>query len=234
MKTVRRAPFASLGAASCVAALAATPSFAQHRDEHAPQHAEHAAATEPKHEGGQGGDHDHPESVNWTDFSKPNQPPFIALVINTALLFGLYYWKGKKPIAEGLKNRRLAIAKEIEEAARLKAAAEERAKVYQAKLGKLDEELATAREALLQAGKAERDRAVTDATEKADRMRRDAEFMVEQEMKQLRVDIQRETVEAAIVDAEDLLKKRITPADHERLAEEYLADLSKLTAGGAA
>ncbi len=184
---------------------------------------------ESAHEGG--GDHDHPAPINWTDFGKPNQPPFIALVINAAILFGLYYWKGKKPIAEGLKNRRDEIAKEIEEAGRLKAAAEERAKVYQAKLGKLEEELATAREALLKAGQAERDRAVADAKEKADRMRRDAEFMVEQEMKQLQIDIHREAASAAVLAAEELLKKRITPADHERLADEYLSDLSKLSAG---
>jgi F-type H+-transporting ATPase subunit b len=103
-------------------------------------------------------------------------------------------------------------------------------KVYQAKLSKLDEELATARDALFEAGKAERDRAVTEAKEKAARMRRDAEFMVEQELKQVCLDIQRETVDAAIAEAEDVLKKRVTAADHDRLAEEYLADLSKLTA----
>ncbi len=193
------------------------------------------------HEGGV--DHDHPAPINWTEGlgwpfvgNKPDQTPFVALVLNAALLFGLYYWKGRKPIAIGLKNRRAEIAKEIEEAGRLKAAAEERAKVYQAKLGKLEEELVTAREALLKAGQAERDRAVADAKEKAERMRRDAEFMVQQEMKQLLIDIHREAASAAVLGAEELLRKRLTPADHERLADEYLSDLSKLSAvaGGSA
>jgi hypothetical protein len=56
-------------------------------------------------------------------------------------------------------------------------------------------------------------------------MRRDAEFLVEQEVKQIRADLWRGTVEAAVTAAEELLKKRVTPADQERLAEDYLADL---------
>ena len=234
MKTLLRA---SLVSAAIAVFLVGSASFARDARVPAPGHPapsvsahDQSGHDRPESIHDQSG-HDQPESINWTDFSKPNQPPFIALAINAAILFGLYYWKGKKPIAEGLKNRRIEIAKEIEEAARLKAAAEERAKVYQAKLGQLDQELATAREALLKAGEAERDRAVAEAKEKANRMRRDAEFMVEQELKQLRVDLQIEAAAAAVFGAEELLKKRLTPADHERLAEEYLSDLSKLTAG---
>ena len=54
-------------------------------------------------------------------------------------------------------------------------------------------------------------------------MRKDAEFLVEQEMKQIRQDLWRDTVEVAVTAAEDLLKKRVTPADQERIAEDYLA-----------
>jgi F-type H+-transporting ATPase subunit b len=66
---------------------------------------------------------------------------------------------------------------------------------------------------------------VIDAEAKAERMRKDAEFLVEQELKQIRQDLWRDTVEAAVGAAEELLKKRVTPADQERMAEDYLADL---------
>jgi F0F1-type ATP synthase membrane subunit b/b' len=56
-------------------------------------------------------------------------------------------------------------------------------------------------------------------------MRKDAKFLVEQELKQIRGDLWREAVDMAVRAAEDLLKLRVTPADQERLAEEYLADL---------
>lgn len=155
--------------------------------------------------------------------------PFLYVLINFAILAGIYVYFGKKPIADALKNRRASIAKEIEEAQRMRQEAEERAKVYQAKLEHLEEELATAKAALIEAGKGERERIIKEAEEKAARMQKDAEFLIEQEMKQIRQDLWKETVTVAVTAAEELLKKRITPADQERLAEDYLEDLAGRT-----
>jgi F-type H+-transporting ATPase subunit b len=173
--------------------------------------------------------------INWTEFDKQT-PPFIATFINFGILAAGYYLLGKKPIAAGLQARRDAIAKEIEEAQRMKREAERRAKTYQAKLERLEDEVRLTREALVRAGEAERERIVAEAEAKAQRMRKDAEFLVEQELKQLRLEVWREAVDTAVTAAEELLKKRVTPADQERLAEEYLADLGKpkpAAAGGA-
>ena len=167
-----------------------------------------------------------PADINWVDFGRDN-PPYLAMVINFGILIAGYYYLGKKPIAQALKTRRNDIAREIEEATRMRKEAEKRAKTYQAKLERLEEEMQTTRETLVRAGEAERERLVVEAEAKAERMRKDAEFLVEQELKQLRVDLQRDTVEAAIAAAEELLKKRVTPADQERLAEDYLADLAR-------
>jgi F-type H+-transporting ATPase subunit b len=165
-----------------------------------------------------------PAPINWTEFGKEN-PPYIAMLINFGILVAAYYLLGKKPVAAALQGRRDTIAKEIDEAQRMRREAEVRAKTYQAKLEKLEEEMAMARTALVQAGEAERDRIVTEAEAKAERMRKDAEFLVEQELKQIRHDLLRDTVDAAVTAAEELLRKRVTQADHERLAEDYLADL---------
>lgn len=165
-----------------------------------------------------------PASINWGDFSSAT-PPFIAMVINFGILVAGYYLLGRKPIAAALKSRRDTIAKDIEEAQRMRAEAEERAKIYQAKLEKLEEEVELAREGLVKAGEAERDRLLLEAEAKAERLRRDTEFLVEQELKQVRVDLLRETVEAAVAAAEQLLQSRVTAADQERIADDYLADL---------
>jgi F0F1-type ATP synthase membrane subunit b/b' len=165
-----------------------------------------------------------PAPFNWTEFGQETAP-YIAMLINFGILAAGYYLLGKRPIAEGLQARRDAIAKDIEDAQRMKEEAEERAKIYQAKLELLQEEVVAAREALVRSGEAERDRIVRDAESKAERMRKDAEFLVEQELKQIRLDLWRDAVDAAVVAAEELLKKRVTPADQERLAEDYLADL---------
>lgn len=165
-----------------------------------------------------------PAPINWTQFGTET-PPYIAMLVNFGILVAGYYLLGRKPIAAGLQSRRDRIAREIEEAQKMRHEAEERAKFYQVKLEKLTEEVRTAREGLVRAGEAERDRLVREAEAKGERMKKDAEFLVEQELKQIRVDLQRETVEAAIAAAEELLKKRVTMADQERLAEDYLSDL---------
>lgn len=176
-----------------------------------------------------GDEHGHwpPPGINWTNFSDKDRPPFAAMLVNFALLVGLYYTLGKKPIAEALLSRRAAVAKEIEEAQRMKREAEKRAEQYQEKLGNLEEELVTAKAALVEAGKGEKERIVREAEEKAARMQKDAEFLVEQEMRQMQQDLWREAVEKATATAEDLLRKRVTDADQERLAEEYLSELGR-------
>jgi F-type H+-transporting ATPase subunit b len=111
----------------------------------------------------------------------------------------------------------------------MKEEAQARAKIYQAKLEKLEEEVRVTRDGLVRAGEAERDRIVAEAEAKAERMRKDAEFLAQQELKQVQQELLRDTVEAAILAAQELLVKRVTPADQERLAEDYLADLAGRT-----
>jgi F-type H+-transporting ATPase subunit b len=205
---------------------------------HQPQHQPHpgGSVANPHHEAPHAGEHadKHGDKhgrglapINWADFSNKEQPPYLAMVINLVVLIGLYYFLGKKPIANALVERRDEIAKQIEEAQQMKSEAEARAKKYQSQLERLEEELTTARAALVEAGKGERDRMVRDAEEKAARMQKDAEFLIEQEMKQLRQDLRKETVDMAVAAAEELLKKRITADDQQRLADEYLKDLAR-------
>jgi F-type H+-transporting ATPase subunit b len=175
-------------------------------------------------ERGENGEHEGPAPFNFSDWGSKT-PPFLAMLINFGILAAGYYLLGRKPIAAGLKSRRDGIAKDIEEAQKMRREAEARAATYQAKLASLEDEMKNARESLVRAGEAERDRIVADAEAKAERMRKDAQFLVEQEMKQVRQDLWRDTVEVAVAAAEDLLKKRVTPADQERIAEDYLADL---------
>ena len=178
---------------------------------------------------GEHGEHGAPKGINWFDFGNKEQPPFGAMIINFVILMAMYVALGKKPIAEALKSRRATIAKEIEEAQKMRKEAEARALVYQEKLKHLEAEVKETREALIEAGKNERDRIVKDAEEKATRLEKDALFLVEQEVKQMRVDLTREAVEIAVAAAEELLKKRVTPVDQERLAEDYLAELAMKT-----
>lgn len=175
-----------------------------------------------------------PKPINWTDLSNKETPPYLALLINFGVLAFGYYALGKKPIAEALKQRKEDIGKEIEEARRLLEDAQERSKKHTKDLKNVTEDVKTAREALIEAGEGERERLIREAEEKAGRVGRDAGFLVEQEAKQLHLDITRETVDDGVARAEALLRDAVTQADHERLAEEFLAELTtKQPAGGA-
>jgi F-type H+-transporting ATPase subunit b len=205
-------------------APAAVPASEGHAAKGAAEHGEHGEHAASEH-AAEGEEHA-PAPINWTDFSNKSQPPWAFMFLNFVILMGIYYKYGKEPIATGLKNRRANVAREIEEAQRMQKEAEARAAVYQEKLSHLEAELKETREALKAAGVGERDRIVREAEEKAARMEKDALFLVEQEMKQLRIELTRDAIEAAVQTAEELLRKRITPSDQERLAEDYLAQLA--------
>ena len=182
-----------------------------HQTEHAADHDEHHG----------------PAPINWTDLGDKHRPAFIALLVNFGLLVGLYYTLGKKPIAEGLKNRRITIGKDIEEARKMLAEAKERASKYQADLKNADADAATARAALVSAGKGEVERIISEASEKAERMKRDAVTLVEQERKQIHRDLLLETIDRSLEEATKTLEKSVTAEDHARLANDLLAELAK-------
>jgi F-type H+-transporting ATPase subunit b len=194
---------------------------------------EHATGEHATGEHGEAGGHDEPK-MNWSDFSNTKQPPYLALLLNFAVLIGLFYYFGKDKIAAGLRDRKTTIAKDIEEAARMKAAAAERAEKYQTSLKNLDKDQATTKAALEAAGKKERDVLIANAEEKAARMQRDAEFILAQERKQTRLDILRATVERASDSAESLLHTNANADDHERMVTLFLTELAGRPASGAA
>jgi F-type H+-transporting ATPase subunit b len=168
--------------------------------------------------------------INWSDFDNKKQPPYAALLINLAVLLGIYFYFGKKPVVEGLKKRKEDIAKEIEEAARMKKDAEARAKKYQASLANLDADLETTKKGLEEAGRVEKEKLVAEAKLKSDRMLKDAAFLVEQESKQAHIDLKREAVEGSFSHATSFLSTRVTDDDHDRLCLEFLTELSKKAA----
>lgn len=233
-KIVFAAAFAAIvGSATGIAVAQEHGSAEQGANEHAAaepgaQSGEHRAAV------GEHGGHHGPEPINWTDIWDKRRPAFVAIVVNFGILAGLYYALGKKPIAAGLKQRRITIGKDIEDAQKLLAEAKERAAKYQGDLKNVDADAATAKATLVAAGKGEAERAIQDAEERADRMKRDAERLVDQERKQLLVDLQRETVDLAVAEAAKLLEKTVTPQDHARLADELLAELARRPAARAA
>lgn len=213
-------------------ALGSTVALAQTADPgEAASKGAHAAAGD--HAAEHGADHG-PAPMNWTDLSDKSRPAFIALLVNFGILATAYYTLAKKPVAQGLKQRRIDIGKDIEDARKMLEGAKERAKKYQADLKNVDVDAATAKTALVAAGQGEADRSLAETKERAERMTRDAERLVEQEMKQLERDLLLETIDLAVDQAHKVLAQSATAEDHARLADELLKELAQRPAASVA
>jgi F-type H+-transporting ATPase subunit b len=214
---------------------------------HAEPEPEGAAAEHAEH-GGHGGHEEGETEFNWAygfigekEGVEPSlayrpkgmAPPFLANVINAAILFTIIVVAGKKPIALGLRKRKERIVQGMEEAGRMKAEAAARLAEYEEKLKHIDHEIERVRTEMRAAAESERRRVLTEAKERRERMERDARLLVEQETKAARETLSRETVVAAVKTAEDLIAKSLAPADHERMAVEYFDTLRRAHLGGA-
>ena len=151
----------------------------------------------------------------------------IASFVNFFVLISVFIYLFRDKVTSSLKERRAAIENELNEAQRLRKEAEAKHKEYSDRLAKLDQELDQIKREMTAAGIKERDRIVAEAEEKASRMRKESEFIIEQQVKQLREELTREASEAAVTAAEQLLVKATTSFDQQRLAQEYLAALQK-------
>lgn len=207
---------------------------------------EHHTAGERAEAGEHGGTHGHadhaPEPINWTQFGgtrataegpKPNPPPFIASLLNFAILATILFVIVRRAVNPALASRRAAIEADINEAQRLRAEAEAMHREYSDRIAKMDDEFAQLRAEMVKAGEAEFARIVAEAGNRAEQMKREAEQTIAVELRALRTELLRETVEAAVASAEQAVRTGVSAQDQSRLADDYVANLEKTATTGA-
>lgn len=223
-------------------------------DEHAPADAHGLEASDAHGEAhGEGHGHHVPswDEINWSEgllfesedsepsllSRKPGTPvPFLAMAINSAILFLILIGVGGPKVREALKARKANITAGMVQAAAMRDEAEERLKEYEDKLAHLDEQITAAKQQIQDLAKVERDQILREARAKRDRMLRDAHQLIDQELKAAREILMEETVRSAMKSAEELISKARSTTDEQRLQSEYLASLrgAQLSAGGPA
>jgi F-type H+-transporting ATPase subunit b len=223
---------ALLAGIALVSLLAGPAAHAQPRDD---RHGEEEPAVSDTpgaggHEGGEA-EEEGPQPINFANCHAATIP-IGAMFLNFALLLAIVLRLGRTPIQDMLRGRHLAIKEALEEAQRIHSEAEARYREYSVRLETLDQEVTRLRTEMAAAGQAERDRLVAEAKERAERLQRETEFLLGQELKQLRVDLEREVAEAAVQAAEETLRKVTDRDDQERLAEDYLKALRGADRGG--
>ncbi len=160
-------------------------------------------------------------------------PPFSASLINFAILALILYRYGRKPLSEALAKRKTTITAEIDLATKLKSDAEARLDEYEDRLENIEGKLDEVRAEYAAQAEVEKKHILAEAEERRVRMRRDAELRVEQELKAMRDELLHEAVIAATAAAEALVLKQMSSADHDRMAQDYLASIgASLSAGG--
>ena len=149
---------------------------------------------------------------------KPGTPvPFLAMAINSALLFLILIGVGGPKVREALKARKAGITAGMTQAAAMREEAEARLKDYEDKLAHIDEQIAAAKQQIQDLAKVERDQILKDARAKRDRMVLDAHQLIEQELKAAREILMEETVKAAMKAAEELIRRATSATDEQRL-----------------
>lgn len=160
----------------------------------------------------------HGESI-WVTLSR---------LANFAILAGLLYWLGRKPIADHLVARHAQIRKDLVVAAEMKTTATARLAEIEAKLAALPaeldalrtrgaEELAAERSRIRAVAETERDRLVDQARREIATQTRNARAMLRAEAATLAVDV-----------AGTRLRQTLTPAEQSALVDQYATQMRNI------
>jgi F-type H+-transporting ATPase subunit b len=216
------------------AALAITAALA------APVSAQEPAAGAEAHEAHEGGEAH--GIVNWwswdygTDAKDPTHkgwpPPFGFALINFAIFLGIMSRLAWKPLKQFMIERHDGIARNLHEAARLRAEAEATLKQYETKIAGIDREIDTLLAQIRQQAEQDKARIIAAAEADAKRLKEDAERQIAAEIDRARRELRRGVIEAAVAAADETLKKSIATDDQRKMAERYVADVEARSKAG--
>jgi F-type H+-transporting ATPase subunit b len=149
-------------------------------------------------------------------------------VMNFAVLMFILIKFLKKPLADGLKNRREGIRAEFEDLESRRADAEREYKEYESKLTGIDDELKSMVENAIAQGQKEKERIIEEAERAAEGIKRQAEMAVQNEIADAKRRLKAEIAEQAAIMAEEIIKKNLQDADQDKLVEDYLIKVGGL------
>jgi F-type H+-transporting ATPase subunit b len=194
--------------------LATGAAFAQEGAEHAGERAVHAAEGAEHPSGDEGGHH---EGID---------PKTLALqFLNFGVLLFLLIKFGGSAINKSLRARHDQLKADMEEANRLRLAAEARFKEQEKRLANLEGELEAMRQGILKEAESEKARIIAAAEEKARRVQDETRFQLEQQVKEAELRFRAEVAQAALKIADELLRRQVNGGDEQRLVQNFVAEL---------
>lgn len=136
----------------------------------------------------------------------------------------LVYFAGG-PLNEMFAGRRRELKAAIDAAEAARKEAEARYNEYQARLARLDQELAAIRSELKAEAEAEKAKVLAEADKQAKRIKTEAEFTAKQELLMAQYRLREEAARLAVEVAEKVIRGTIDDSDRDRLLNEYLTKI---------
>lgn len=147
---------------------------------------------------------------------------FIWRTVNFLVFAGILIYLVSKPAKQFFAKRSSDIGETFEDLETKKAEAEAALRAAQERLAQVGAEREKLLEQFRAEGEAEKEKIIQKAEMVAARIKEMAALSIEQETKKAAQELRKEVAEQATQMAEELIKKEITPTDHNKLVEEYL------------
>lgn len=140
-------------------------------------------------------------------------------------IFAFILWKFAWPlVVDYLRSRRLETIQALEAAAQAKREAEALKADFEIKMATLETESAKAREEILAIAQLEADRALEHAKATAERLRKDARLLADQEVARAKRALQDESAQLIAKIAGEIVGREMSDDDQQRFVGDFLKD----------
>lgn len=153
---------------------------------------------------------------------------FAFKVVNFLILVAILVKFVSKPLGNFLKNRQAKVKQALEDAARIGAEAEKKMQDYERRLTHIDEEIEKIHHTLREEGEREKARIVREAEQMAEKIKDQARFTAQQEVRIAQRILREEMADLAVKLAAEILKKSMSESDQKKLVEEYVDRMETL------
>lgn len=155
-------------------------------------------------------------------------PKALALqFLNFGVLVAVIVFAGGKLINRALAARHDQMKKDLDEASQARVAAETRLKQQEQRLGNIEKEITKLRESIKEEAEKEQARLLAAAEEKAARIKEEARFLMDQQVKEAEQRFRQEVAAAAVLIAEDMVRRSLQIDDETRLNAAFIGDLER-------
>ncbi len=155
--------------------------------------------------------------------------PAIPKAVNLIFFVGILYYLLRKPVRDFFTTRLAEVRTTLDRAAREKAEAEAKMNELNARLNKLDTELAEIRNQAEREAQTERARLEAEAIADAAKLRITAQREIEGAKQTALVQLREFTANKSVELAEQLIRRELTPQDDARLLQRVSEELTKVS-----